>query len=50
MEKADHSPSVRDYYIAESPEAGLLWIYCERPFEAHEGKQRHRWYLQGLYA
>ena len=50
VEKADHSPSVRDYYIAESPEAGLLWIYCERPFEAHESKHGHRWYLQGLYA
>ncbi|RZL66117.1 MAG: DNA polymerase Y family protein [Variovorax sp.] len=50
VEQADHTPSVRDYYIAESPEAGLVWIYCERPFEAQEGTQRHCWYLQGLYA
>ncbi|MBL0419239.1 DNA polymerase Y family protein [Ramlibacter sp. AW1] len=37
---------VRDYCIARSERAGLLWIYCEHgpaPGEA-------RWYLQGLYA
>ncbi len=45
----DGQPAVRDYYIAESPNAGLVWIYRERPsacFASHEV----RWYLQGLYA
>ncbi|VWX62828.1 Protein ImuB [Burkholderiales bacterium 8X] len=45
----DGRPAVRDYYIAESPQAGLVWIYRERPsasFADHEV----RWYLQGLYA
>lgn len=51
VEEARHTPSVRDYYIAESPEAGLLWIYCERPFEVQPGQApQRRWFLQGLYA
>ncbi len=25
------APAVRDYYIAESPSAGLVWVFCERP-------------------
>jgi protein ImuB len=42
-------PAVRDYYIAESPEAGLVWIYRERPAACFaEGEVR--WYLQGIYA
>jgi protein ImuB len=42
-------PALRDYYVAESPGAGLVWIFRERPavrFSAGEV----RWYLQGLYA
>ena len=43
----------RDYYIARSEEAGLLWIYCER-FSELPGDTvsppRPRWFLQGLYA
>ncbi len=50
VEQADQAPAVRDYYIAESPEAGLLWIYCERPFEMQQGARQRRWYLQGFYA
>ena len=23
-------PALRDYYIARSPQAGLVWVYCER--------------------
>lgn len=42
-------PAVRDYYIAESPEAGLVWIYRERPV-ASFAMGEVRWYLQGLYA
>ena len=39
-------PACRDYFIAKSGEAGLVWIYRERPVS--EGASR--WYLQGLYA
>lgn len=42
-------PAVRDYYIAESPEAGLVWIFRERSAAAFATGQV-RWYLQGLYA
>jgi protein ImuB len=42
-------PAVRDYYVAESPEAGLLWIFRERS-AARFGAAEVRWYLQGLYA
>jgi len=42
-------PAVRDYYVAESPEAGLVWIFRERSTACFaEGEVR--WYLQGLYA
>lgn len=38
--------ALRDYFIARSPEAGLVWVYRERL-----SRQAHpRWYLQGLYA
>lgn len=42
-------PAVRDYYIAESPRAGLVWIYRERP-SACFSADAPRWFLQGLYA
>lgn len=29
------APAVRDYYIAESPSAGLVWVFCERPHGLH---------------
>jgi len=42
-------PAVRDYYVAESPKAGLVWIFRERSTACFaEGEVR--WYLQGLYA
>lgn len=40
-------PAVRDYFVARSEQAGLLWIYRERP--AQDSAQV-RWYLHGLYA
>jgi protein ImuB len=42
-------PCFRNYYIAEKPDANLLWIFCERETN---GLSRHevRWFLQGLYA
>jgi protein ImuB len=39
-------PACRDYFIANSKEAGLVWIYRERPV----GESASRWFLQGLYA
>ncbi|MBO9515284.1 MAG: DNA polymerase Y family protein [Variovorax sp.] len=42
-------PAVRDYYIAESPEAGLVWIYRER-MPVRFADSEVRWYLQGFYA
>lgn len=42
-------PAMRDYYIAESPEAGLVWIFRERP-SARFSQGEVRWYLQGFYA
>ncbi|MDP9902132.1 Y-family DNA polymerase [Variovorax ginsengisoli] len=42
-------PSVRDYYIAQSPEAGLVWVFCER-LAAATDDTAPRWFLQGLYA
>ncbi len=42
-------PSVRDYYIAQSPEAGLVWVFCER-LAAATDDTTPRWFLQGLYA
>lgn len=42
-------PAVRDYYVAESPEAGLVWIFRERPSGCFASGEV-RWFLQGLYA
>jgi len=42
-------PAMRDYYVAESPEAGLVWIFRERP-SARFSPGEVRWYLQGFYA
>ena len=42
-------PAVRDYYIAESPDAGLVWVFRERP-SAFFSDADPRWFLQGLYA
>ncbi|KPF69002.1 hypothetical protein IP84_07390 [beta proteobacterium AAP99] len=46
------APALRDYFIARSERAGLVWIYRERPasLAESEGQTRFRWYLQGLYA
>jgi protein ImuB len=46
-------PALRDYFIARSEEAGLLWIYRERAPSLGQGLESardYRWYLQGLYA
>ena len=41
------APVVRDYFIARSGKAGLLWIYRERLSADQEHAQ---WFLHGLYA
>ncbi|MEO5669188.1 MAG: DNA polymerase Y family protein [Ramlibacter sp.] len=49
----DGKPALRDYFIARSEEAGLVWIYRERPPSLSQGLEtarEFRWYLQGLYA
>jgi len=46
-------PALRDYFIARSEEAGLVWIYRERAPSIGDGLERtreFRWYLQGVYA
>jgi protein ImuB len=46
-------PALRDYFIARSEEAGLLWVYRERLSlsDAEAGGQAPvRWYLHGIYA
>jgi protein ImuB len=40
-------PAVRDYFIARSASAGLLWIFRER---LAAGQERAQWFLHGLYA
>ncbi len=45
----DQGPAVRDYFVARSEQAGLLWIYRERPAAAQQDAAV-RWYLHGLYA
>jgi protein ImuB len=40
-------PALRDYFIARSPAAGLLWIFRER---LAADQQRPQWFLHGLFA
>ena len=40
-------PVLRDYFIARSESAGLLWVYRERLAEEQE---RAQWFLHGVYA
>ena len=46
-------PALRDYFIARSEEAGLLWIYRER-LTPHRNESQEpgpvRWFLHGVYA
>jgi protein ImuB len=42
-----HQAALRDYFIARSEQAGLLWIYCERPTA---GQDAVRWFLHGVFA
>jgi protein ImuB len=40
-------PALRDYFIARSASAGLLWVYRER---LAADQDRAQWFLHGLYA
>jgi len=40
-------PAVRDYFIARSASAGLLWVFRERLAPEQE---RAQWFLHGVYA
>lgn len=47
-------PALRDYYIAQSPQAGLVWVYRERLGAAAQGGKATPdkavpWYLHGLF-
>jgi len=47
--------ALRDYYVARSAIAGLVWVYCERlsrPGADASAATRKvaRWYLHGLFA
>ena len=45
--------ALRDYFIARSEKAGLVWIFRERPASLADSEAQPaqaRWYLQGLYA
>jgi len=52
-------PVLRDYFVARSPQAGLVWIYADRmrqhtgctaDADAYTGAAPAEWYLQGLFA
>ena len=45
-------PAMRDYFIAASEQAGLLWIYRERLVRGDRAEDFApvRWYLHGVYA
>ena len=42
--------ALRDYFIARSEQAGLLWIYRERPLAKRQQRDEVSWYLHGLFA
>ena len=46
----DEAPVARDYFIAQSPAAELLWVYRERPMSSPTVDHAPRWFLHGLYA
>lgn len=42
-------PTLRDYFIAQSPQAGLLWVYRERLPQALAQGSTPGWFLHGIY-
>jgi len=45
---ADPDLTLRDYFIARSARAGLLWVFRVRPLNAHQGSPT-RWFLHGVF-
>jgi protein ImuB len=43
------APALRDYFVARSPQAGLVWVYRER-LDASGTEQALPWFLHGLFA
>ncbi|WP_395667357.1 Y-family DNA polymerase [Rhodoferax sp.] len=43
------APALRDYFVAHSPQAGLVWVYRERPTHTHPDTALG-WYLHGMFA
>jgi protein ImuB len=43
------APALRDYFVAHSPQAGLVWVYRERPTHTHPDTALG-WYLHGVFA
>lgn len=42
--------ALRDYYVARSAVAGLVWVYCERLGAQPKAQTQTGWYLHGLFA
>lgn len=40
--------ALRDYYVARSSHAGLVWVYCDRL--GTQGTPGPHWYLHGIFA
>jgi protein ImuB len=46
----DDAPVLRDYFIARSPQAGLVWVFRERRGrDGVQAPEESPWYLHGLY-
>lgn len=45
---ADPDLTLRDYFIARSAQAGLLWVFRVRPLNAQRGSPI-RWFLHGVF-
>jgi protein ImuB len=51
-EKGAQGPALRDYFVARSDGAGLLWVYRERLADGGDAADGApaRWFLHGIYA
>ena len=50
LQGPDHC-ALRDYYVARSATAGLVWVFCQRLGVSRSGvAAQPNWYLHGLFA
>ena len=49
-DQAGHASVARDYYLASSAHAGLLWIYKARPASGPTPHTTGPWFLHGVFA